>query len=165
MVDAAKTTMSDHIASIASRLLSGEWRLILENPNPAEGTAICSPDVSQEVGRRLALIAKARDYGIPIDYVGPTFESATREGSALRVRFKHANALVAHNKPVQSLEVAGANRKFYPATARIDRDTLLVSAPEVTEPVAVRYAWHNSPEANLYDDAGLPAVPFRSDDW
>jgi sialate O-acetylesterase len=66
---------------------------------------------------------------------------------------------------VQSLEIAGADRTFYPATARIEGDTLLVSAPEVAEPVAVRYAWTNAPIANLYDGTGLPAAPFRSDNW
>lgn len=141
-------------------------------PNTAQALAIdigdpenIHPRNKQEVGRRLALIAKARDYGIPGDYIGPTFVSAEREGKALRVRFAHAHGLVAHHKPVQSLEIAGADRKFYPATAKIERDTLLVSAPEVPEPVAVRYAWRNSPEANLCNGAGLPAVPFRSDDW
>jgi sialate O-acetylesterase len=89
-----------------------------------------------------------------------------REGRALRVKFTHTSGgLIAHDKPVQSLELAGANKVFHPATAKIDRDALLVSAPEVQEPVAVRYAWKNSPEANLYSGAGLPAVPFRSDNW
>ncbi|MSU70492.1 MAG: sialate O-acetylesterase [Opitutaceae bacterium] len=123
------------------------------------------PANKQAVGRRLALLAKTRVYGFTGDDTGPTFISATREGAALRVRFAHAAGLVAHDKPVQSLEVAGADKEFHPATAKIIRDTLLVSTPAVKEPVAVRYAWSNSPEANLYNDAGLPAVPFRSDNW
>ncbi len=124
------------------------------------------PTNKQEVGRRLALIARANVYGIPTHFSGPRFASAERESSALRVRFTHASGgLVAHHKPVQSLQIAGADRKFYPATAKIERDTLLVSAPEVKEPVAVRYAWSSDPEANLFDGAGLPAAPFRSDDW
>jgi sialate O-acetylesterase len=89
-----------------------------------------------------------------------------REGAALRVTFAHAgDGLVAHDRPVQSLEVAGADRVFRPATAQIIRDTLLVSAPDVRDPVAVRYAWSNAPEANLYNGSGLPAAPFRSDNW
>jgi sialate O-acetylesterase len=123
------------------------------------------PTNKQDVGRRLALLAKARVYGATVDDTGPTFASATREGAALRVQFTHANGLIAHDKPVQSLEVAGADRKFFPAKAKIDRDTLLVAAPEVKEPVAVRYAWKNAPEANLHNGAGLPAVPFRSEQW
>jgi sialate O-acetylesterase len=72
---------------------------------------------------------------------------------------------VAHDQPVQSLEIAGADRVFHPATAKIIRDTLVVSAPEVKEPVAVRYAWSNAPVANLFNGSGLPAAPFRSDRW
>ena len=66
---------------------------------------------------------------------------------------------------MQGLELAGADKVFYPATAKIQRDTLLVSSPKVKAPVAIRYAWTNSPGANLYNGSGLPAVPFRSDNW
>jgi len=84
----------------------------------------------------------------------------------MRVHFTHAGSgLVSHNRPVQSLEIAGADKVFHVASAHIDRDTLVVSSPDVKEPVAMRYAWSNSPVANLYSGAGLPAVPFRSDDW
>jgi sialate O-acetylesterase len=141
-------------------------------PNTGQAIAIdlgdpddIHPARKQEVGRRLALLARNRVYGIVCDDTGPTFAGATREGPALRVRFEHAGGLIAHDKPVQSLEVAGADKKFYPATGKIERDTLLVSAPQVKEPVAVRYAWKNYCEANLYNGAGLPAVPFRSDNW
>ncbi len=124
------------------------------------------PTNKQEVGRRLALLAKAQVYGIHVDWSGPVFASATREGAALRVRFTHAGSgLIADRKPLQSLEIAGADRRFYAATASIAGETLLVSAPEVKEPVAVRYAWSNSPDANLYNGSGLPASPFRSDSW
>ena len=124
------------------------------------------PANKQEVGRRLALLAKNRIYGLTTADSGPTFVAATREGSALRVTFTHASdGLVAHDRPVQSLELAGADRVFRPATAQIVRDTLLVSAPDVREPVAVRYAWSNAPDANLFNGSGLPALPFRSDNW
>ena len=124
------------------------------------------PANKQEVGRRLALIAKAQVYGIPGDFSGPVFAFVTGEHAALRVHFTHAGTgLISANQPVQSLEVAGADQKFYPATGKIERDTLLVSAREVPVPLAVRYAWTNAPVANLFNGAGLPAVPFRSDDW
>ncbi|MFO1446919.1 MAG: sialate O-acetylesterase [Opitutaceae bacterium] len=124
------------------------------------------PGNKQEVGRRLALIAKAQTYGFTSDYSGPVFASAEREKSALRVRFTHAsNGLIARDRPLQSFEVAGADRVFHPASAAIDGETLLVSAPEVRVPVAVRYAWRNAPDANLTNGAGLPASPFRSDTW
>jgi sialate O-acetylesterase len=145
----------------------------LSLPNTGQAIAIdigeprnIHPANKQEVGRRLALLARNRDYDLVSDDTGPTFVSATREGAALRVRFTHATGgLVAHNRPVQALEVAGADRVFRPAEGRIERETLLVSSPQVREPVAVRYAFTNFPNANLYNGAGLPAVPFRSDDW
>ncbi len=124
------------------------------------------PTSKLELARRLALIAKTHVYGIPGDYFGPSFAGATREGPALRVRFSHAGTgLIARDRPPQALELAGADKVFHPATARIQRDTLLVSSRDVKEPVAVRYAWTNAPMANLYNGAGLPVVPFRSDDW
>lgn len=124
------------------------------------------PTNKQEVGRRLALLARNRVYGITGNDTGPTYAGITREGAALRVKFTHAgDGLVAHDQPAQSLEIAGADRVFRPATAQIIRDTLLVSAPDVKEPVAVRYAWSNAPVANLFNGSGLPAAPFRSDRW
>ncbi len=142
---------------------------------PATGMAIAidvgeannlHPTHKLEVGRRLALLAMAQLYGGTADFSGPVFHSATPEGPALRVRFTHAgDGLVSHDRPVQALELAGADKVFYPATAKIQRDTLLVSSPKVKTPVAVRYAWSNAPVANLYNGSGLPAVPFRSDRW
>jgi len=147
--------------------------LTLDLPNTGQALAIdvgnpddIHPTNKQDVGHRLALLAKNRLYGATGDDTGPTFSSLTREGTALRIRFTHAaEGLIAHDKPVQSLELAGPDKVFHPATAKILRDTLLVSASGVTDPVAVRYAWKNSPEANLFNGAGLPAVPFRSDNW
>jgi sialate O-acetylesterase len=142
---------------------------------PATGQAVAidigdpddiHPRNKQEVGRRLALLAMVRTYGFTGDDSGPVFAGATRERSALRVRFEHAwTGLIARDKPLQSFEVAGDDRVFYPATAAIEGDTLLVRAPEVRAPVAVRYAWRSAPEANLTNGAGLPAAPFRSDTW
>jgi len=124
------------------------------------------PKNKQEVGRRLALLARNRVYEIVGDDTGPSFVSAQREGAGLRVRFTHAGGgLIARGKPVQSLELAGADGVFHPADGKIDRETLFVTSSLVREPVAVRYAWTNAPEANLYNGAGLPAVPFRSDRW
>ncbi|HEY5079709.1 MAG TPA: sialate O-acetylesterase, partial [Opitutaceae bacterium] len=124
------------------------------------------PRNKQELGRRLALIARAKVYGVPPEASGPMFASATVEGDAIRVRFTHpGDELSARGGNVQALEVAGADRVFHPATAVIETDSLLVSSADVAAPVAVRYAWTNAPEANLYGDSGLPAAPFRSDSW
>jgi sialate O-acetylesterase len=146
---------------------------VLSLPNTAMAVTIDIGDATnihwgnkQELGRRLALIAKAQLYGVPPEFSGPLFASAVREGAALRVRFTHAGTeLSSRGGPVTALELAGADKVFHGATAVIETDTLLVSSPEVSDPVAVRYAWTNAPAANLYNDSGLPAVPFRSDNW
>ena len=124
------------------------------------------PRTKMEVGRRLALIAKMEIHDLPGDPSGPMFVGATRENGAMRVRFTHAaTGLIAQQRPVQALELAGADKVFHPASGRIERDTLIVTSPQVPAPIAVRYAWTNAPAANLYNGAGLPAEPFRSDDW
>jgi sialate O-acetylesterase len=124
------------------------------------------PRDKQEVGHRLALIARAQVYGIAPEVSGPMFAGATREGAALRVSFTHAGGeLVERNGPVTAMEIAGADQVFHEADVKIVGETLLVSSPDVPDPVAVRYAWTNAPVANLYNDSGLPAVPFRSDNW
>jgi sialate O-acetylesterase len=145
----------------------------LDLPNTGMAVAIdiglphdIHPKNKQEVGRRLALIAKAKVYGIPEDYSGPVFESARRQGGALRVSFRYAETgLTATGAPLMSFEVAGSDRIFHPATAAIDGTELVIRSPAVTQPVAVRYAWRNFPEGNLFNGTGLPAAPFRSDDW
>jgi sialate O-acetylesterase len=124
------------------------------------------PTNKQDVGRRLALIAEAGTYGQPVDCSGPVFAGAARKGSSLRVRFDHVGSrLVAQGQEVRSLELAGADRLFHAATGAIEGVTLLVSSAAVPDPAAVRYAWTDAPTANLYNAAGLPAVPFRSDAW
>ena len=124
------------------------------------------PGNKQEVGRRLALIAKAQVYGLSVDYSGPVFSKAAVEGNSIRAHFAFAdNGLTAAGKPLQSFEIAGADRKFHPASASISGNTVAVRSAEVPAPVAVRYAWKNAPDANLFNGAGLPATPFRSDNW
>jgi sialate O-acetylesterase len=155
-----------------ARLREGQEQ-VLSLPNTGMAVTIdigeahnIHPRNKQELGRRLALIAKANVYGLPPEASGPVFAGAVREGGALRVRFTHAGTeLSARGGAVTSLEVAGADGEFHPASAVIQTDTLLVSSPDVADPVAVRYAWTNAPAANLYNDSGLPAAPFRSDSW
>jgi sialate O-acetylesterase len=124
------------------------------------------PRNKQEVGRRLSLIARKEIYGMNVDDSGPVFSGAEREGTAFRIHFTHAGTgLTAEDHPVSCFQIAGFDRKFYPASARIEGETVVVSAREVISPVAVRYAWFNDPDANLYNGAGLPARPFRTDNW
>jgi len=119
------------------------------------------------VGERLARLALAGHYGKEVVTSGPTFRSAERVGAALRVRFDHCDSgLVVHGDKPGEFAVAGADQKWHWAEARLDSDdAVVVSSNEVPEPVAVRYAWQSNPKATLFNGAGLPATPFRSDDW
>ncbi len=156
------------------------WALLREAQTralslPATGMAVTidigdshniHPRNKQELGRRLALIAETNLFAVLPETSGPVFARATLEGKTLRVHFLHCGAeLVARGGPVRALEISGADRQFFPAEGFIEADTLVVSSPDVSQPVAVRYAWSNAPTANLYGDTGLPAVPFRSDTW
>jgi sialate O-acetylesterase len=84
----------------------------------------------------------------------------------LRLHFDHTDGgLVVKGEKLGEFSVAGDDRKWYWADARIEGDTVVVSSKSVPNPTVVRYAWQNNPLATLYNGAGLPAVPFRSDDW
>jgi sialate O-acetylesterase len=125
------------------------------------------PPRKREVGERLALWAMGTVYKEPIEYSGPMYETMTVSGNEARVRFSHTGlGLDARgDAELHGFAVAGADRKFHWATARIDGDAVMVSSPEVANPVAVRYAWGDSPHCNLFNKDGLPASPFRTDDW
>ncbi|MCS7314129.1 MAG: sialate O-acetylesterase [Bryobacterales bacterium] len=124
------------------------------------------PKNKQDVGLRLALAARALVYGEKIVYSGPIFRQLTREGDRLRLWFDHAGGgLRARGGSLKEFLVAGADRVFHPAHAAIEADTVVVWSAEVKEPVAVRYAWANFPEATLFNAEGLPASPFRTDNW
>lgn len=122
------------------------------------------PKDKQDVGDRLSRIALANVYGRPLEFSGPRFDSMAVEGNAVRVKFSHlGGGLVARNGDLQTFEIAGADGKFIAANAKIDGNTVVVNAPEVTAPVAVRYAWSPYPAGcNLFNTAGLPAPPFRA---
>ena len=123
------------------------------------------PPNKQDIGDRLARIALAKLYGKKIECSGPLYRSMKVEGSAVRISFSHAEeGLVAKGGPLKTFAIAGADGKFVPAEAVIDGDSVLVSSAAVSAPVAVRYAWENYPEGcNLYNTAGLPCAPFRTD--
>ncbi len=124
------------------------------------------PHNKEPLGDRLTKIALANVYGRKIEYSGPVYASMKTEGSAIRVKFTHAAGLTAKDGPLHWFQIAGADQKFVDADAKIDGDSVIVSSPQVSAPVAVRYAWDNYPDtANLYNGAGLQAAPFRTDDW
>jgi sialate O-acetylesterase len=152
-----------------------QWRTGQQVPNAATVVSIdCGnpkdradlhPPLKEPVGQRLALAARARVYGEAIEYSGPMYDALRVEGGVAVVTFTHAAGLVARGEALAGFAVAGADGVFLPAQARIDGDTVKVSHPQVAKPVAVRYAWADYPEGNLYNNAGLPAAPFRTDDF
>ena len=127
------------------------------------------PPNKQEVGRRLALWAMANTYGkSDLVYSGPLFDSMTTEKGRVRLQFKHTGGgLVSRDgKMLSWFHVAGEDKKFVPALATIvDSKIVVVSAPEVPNPVAVRFGWNHIAEPNLSNKEGLPASPFRTDKW
>ena len=121
------------------------------------------PTDKVDVGLRLARAARALTYGEALEYSGPIYRQATPEGdSALRVWFDHGVGLTAKGGTVTGLEAAGADGHFFPATGKIEGNTIVVSSVSVAAPVYVRYGWANSPHCNLFNSDGLPASPFRT---
>ena len=124
------------------------------------------PKNKQEVGRRLALLALADVYQMNIPSRSPEFSKLKIKGGEAQLTFNHAaGGLVAHGENITGFTIAGGERKWYPATARVEGDHVIVSSPEVAAPVAARYGWADNPECNLYNRAGLPLAPFRTDVW
>lgn len=119
----------------------------------------------QEVGRRMALWALATVYGRRIPYSGPVYKSMAVEGSAIRIHFTHTGAglTTADGQPPSHFTIAGADKVFHPAVAAIDRHTVVVKSEQVSEPVAVRFAFSDVAVPNLINKEGLPASLFRTD--
>ncbi|MBN1155817.1 9-O-acetylesterase [candidate division KSB1 bacterium] len=125
------------------------------------------PRNKQDVGKRLALNARHHDYDEDIEYSGPIYKSHVVENDEVRLFFDHrGSGLVAKGEAkLKGFAIAGADRTFHWADARIEGESVVVSSPEVAQPVAVRYAWADNPICNLFNEEGLPASPFRTDDW
>lgn len=157
---------------------------------PATGMAVAidlgakdiHPQRKVELAERLALVARKVAYGEDLVAWGPLYDKLTIEGNKARISFtgvgggltiRPVDATAVPKTPLQGLPpgelsgfaIAGKDRKWVWASARIDGDTVVVSSEEVPEPVAVRYAWANDPPVNLGNQEGLPASPFRTDDW
>jgi len=143
------------------------------------------PTPKQPVGERLALIARAKDYGEKIEYSGPVYKDLKVEGNKAVLSFDHVSGgLEAKNivlvprdkhkewrvqpgsaKELLGFTICGEDKKFHPARAEIVGDKVVVTCDAVAKPVAVRYGWAQHPVVNLYNKAGLPASPFRTDDF
>lgn len=137
------------------------------------------PTDKVDVGKRLALLARRDVYGEKIVASGPLYRGCTIAAGNIRVRFREIGSGLAIGQapwrapgvaplPVDQLvgfHIAGADHIWHEASAKIDGDSVVVSSPAVSTPVAIRYGWANSPRCNLYNREGLPASPFRTDDW
>ncbi|VAX29110.1 Sialic acid-specific 9-O-acetylesterase [hydrothermal vent metagenome] len=148
--------------------------MALELPNTGMAVTIdigeakdIHPKNKQEVGRRLALIALAKTYGKDIPYSGPMFKSMKKEGSKIRLQFTNTDKglKIKGGKQLKGFAIAGTDKKFVWAKAKIDGDEVIVWNSKIKNPVAVRYAWASNPLCNLYNGADLPASPFRTDSW
>ena len=125
------------------------------------------PSNKQDVGHRLALIARAKTYGQNIEFSGPLYKSYEMMGHCIRIHFDHTTSGLKTNddRPVTGFAIAGPDHVWHWATATIDGNSVIVSSDKVKFPVAVRYAWADNPACNLYNGANLPAFPFRTDCW
>jgi len=169
-----------------SRLREAQTKTLAAVPNTGMAVTIdigeandIHPRNKQDVGQRLALWALAKDYGQDVVYSGPLYREHVVEGATIRVHFDHVGGglMVGEKKGMEPTAavsdgtltwwaIAGEDKVWYAGEARIDGDSVVVSSPAVANPVAVRYAFaHNPAGANLYNRAGLPASPFRTDTW
>ena len=125
------------------------------------------PSYKWEVGRRLSLWALAKDYGQALVYSGPLYKSMKVKGHKIELQFTETGSGLTSNdgKELNWFLIAGADRKFYPATATIKGNKLLLTSPEVKKPVAVRFAWDEAAMPNFCNKELLPASSFRTDNW
>jgi sialate O-acetylesterase len=124
------------------------------------------PADKQTVGHRLALAARVPTYSEDVRHSGPLFRQATMGADGMRVYFSGADGkLAARGGTLEGFELAGEDRRFVPAVAKIDPDgaTVTVTSSQIAAPRYVRYAWPNAPDATLMDSAGLPASTFTSE--
>ncbi len=123
------------------------------------------PKNKQDIGLRLSLWARANVYGEELEWSGPLPKNHRVHTDSIEVRFSHAEGLKARDGELRGFEIAGADKQWKPARARVIGRRVIVSSPEVEKPVAVRYSWAADPEGNLVNGAGLPASPFRTSTW
>jgi sialate O-acetylesterase len=117
-------------------------------------------------GERLVLAALAVAYDREVESSGPTVDGVSVDGNKAFIRFTHVgDGLLARDGRLTGFAIAGPNRRFVKAEAGIEGDTVVVSSPKVLMPVAVRYGWADYPVVNLTNNAGLPASPFRTDQF
>ena len=125
------------------------------------------PSNKKPVGNRLANLALNQCYGFKdITYSGPVFKNYTIEENVIRLAFDFvSNGIRKTYEELNWFTIAGSDKKFYQGNAFIDGNDIVVSSPYVDEPIAVRFAWYNTAVPNFFNAEGLPASPFRTDDW
>jgi len=124
------------------------------------------PDNKRTVGLRLARAALGLTYGLEPVYSGPIYDSVTVKDGKARVKFRSVGGGLVAAGELRNFTIAGADKTFLPAKAQLEGDEVVVSSSAVAVPTAVRYAFWNNPDAcNLFNKEGLPASPFRTDDW
>jgi sialate O-acetylesterase len=147
-----------------------ESQAVIASTMPKSGLAVSidigdakdiHPKNKQEVGRRLALIALAKEYGRDLECSGPVCTGMAIDGASAVLSFVHADGLAAKSGALTGVRIAGNDGRFHDAQAVVEGAKVRVSSPLVTKPVAVRYAWSNNPTCNLVNGSGLPASPFR----
>lgn len=137
----------------------------IDNANPDKPEDI-HPKNKQAIGLRLSLQARALVYGERIPYSGPLYKRMKVEGDKIRLYFDHTDGgLKSKEGVLKGFAIAGADNRFVWADAIIDGNTVLVSCKAVSHPVAVRYGWASNPPVNLYNQADLPASPFKTDSF
>ena len=164
-----------------AELRESQWLTAKNLPNTGIAVAMGLGDLAnihplkkQEVGRRLALVAEKLVYGQDVIDSGPVFKSAKVDADKVQLTFDNvAGGLEAQGGKIEGFTIAGEDHKFVPAEAKIESsqgsglagDRVVVWAAGVAHPASVRYGWANSPTCTLYNKAGLPTAPFRTDDW
>jgi len=125
------------------------------------------PPDKQTVGHRLALAARSLVYGEQIESAGPTYASMKTEANAIRLTFTHTSGglMPTDGDRLRGFAIAGIDRQFVWADAQVEGATVVVRSDRVPKPVAVRYGWADNPDCNLGNGAGIPASPFRTDEW
>jgi sialate O-acetylesterase len=124
------------------------------------------PKKKEPVGARLALAARGVAYGEKIEYSGPLYKSMKVDGNKAVLTFEHVDGgLESRDGQLKGFAICGSDKKFVWAKANINGDKITVSSPEIEKPVAVRYGWSDFPVVNLWNKTGLPATPFRTDDF
>src|SRR5262249_40570660 len=124
------------------------------------------PTKKQPVGERLALAARGIAYGEKIEFSGPIYKKMKVDGDKAILSFDHVGkGLEARDGELKGFAICGKDQEFVWATAKINGKKIVVSSPKVAKPVAVRYGWADCPVVNLWNKDGLPASPFRTDDF